>query len=199
MSSVTEMLETNLKSMMSNYYILFLESADLYSLYWGTAINTDVAALATGTTGATVSSHLTKDEFILGLTLTEQLKNMFGNAAVTTGDYLQSTHLIVNGTASISVVVSNGVESMGDRLLALSHSCLNLYRSAKFNLDLYFDNEVGDCVAVMDPQRIMFGSNVTVSDLSTAVTLLQKFVAFMENSAVATNDYASTLSKWALY
>jgi hypothetical protein len=74
--------------------------------------------------------------------------------------------------------------------------CIEIYRQSQNALELYFDNEVGDIVSVLDAQRIVYGSEMTVSDLSSAITLLQQFNNFMGNSAVTTGDYSSTISKW---
>ncbi len=61
---------------------------------------------------------------------------------------------------------------------------------------MYFDNEVGDAITNLDNQRIIYGSEMTKSDLTNAITLLQEFHKMLENTAVTQGDYSSTVSKW---
>lgn len=172
------------------------ECKSIYDSYWKTMANTTVSGLSTDATPATVASKLTKKNYIDAITLSESLNNFFQNAAVTTGDYLQTSVNAKYGNAVLGSAIDVPTESIGDRLKQLCLDCIEIYRQSQNVLDLYFDNEVGDIVAVLDAQRIVYGSEMTVSDLSSAITLLQQFNNFMGNSIVTAGDYSSTISKW---
>lgn len=198
-SNVTTILENNIKSLMGNFAGMYLEAKNIYDFYWDTDVNTIISGLATSATGATVSSKLTKGEFTDMISLSENLYKMFTNSSISATDHLQYVNKAVYGTASIGTITGNNVENLGVRMQALAWQCLNSYNACKTNVALYFDNEVGDVLAVLDNERIVYGSNVTKADLSAAVTLMQDFIDFMEAGAVTQTDYKTTVSKWLLY
>lgn len=196
MQQITVLLQNNIKTIMTSLASMQRECKSIYDSYWKTMANTTVSGLSTDATPATVASKLTKKNYIDAITLSESLNNFFQNAAVTTGDYLQTSVNAKYGNAVLGSAIDVPTESIGDRLKQLCLDCIEIYRQSQNVLDLYFDNEVGDIVAVLDAQRIVYGSEMTVSDLSSAITLLQQFNNFMGNSIVTAGDYSSTISKW---
>lgn len=196
MQQITVLLQNNIKTIMTSLASMQRECKSIYDSYWKTMANTTVSGLSTDATPATVTSKFTKKNYIDAITLSESLNNFFQNAAVTTGDYLQTAVTAKYGNAVLGSAIDVPTESIGDRLKQLCLDCIEIYRQSQNVLDLYFDNEVGDIVAVLDAQRIVYGSEMTVSDLSSAMTLLQQFNNFMSNSIVTAGDYNSTISKW---
>ena len=184
---------------MGNFASMYVDAGDIYNFYWDTDVNVLVGALATGTTGATVNSKLTKTEYTNMMILCENLNKMFTNVSISTTDHLLYINGALYGTSSISTIVGNNVENLGDRLKALAWQCMNVYNACKFNKALYFDNEVGDIVSALDAQRVLPGCSVTQSDMAAAITLMQDFIDFVENAAVTQADYKATVSKWMLY
>jgi|MudIll2142460700_1097286.scaffolds.fasta_scaffold54810_3 hypothetical protein len=197
MQQITVLLQNNIKTVMTSLSNMQRECKSIYDTYWKTMANTTVSGLSTDATPATVTSKLTKKNYIDAITLSENLNKFFQNTLVTTGDYLQTAVNAKYGNAVLGSALDVPTESIGDRLKQLCLDCIEIYRQSQNVLELYFDNEVGDIVAVLDSHRIIYGSEMTVSELSSAITLLQQFNNFMSNSAVTTGDYGATISVWS--
>ncbi len=196
MVQITVLLQNNIKTIMDSFATMQRECKGIYDAYWKTIAHTTVSALSTDNTPATSASRLTKATYILGVTLSEQLNNFFQNSAVTTGDYLGTCTIIRYGNAAAISAIDVPTESIGDRIKQICLNCSEIYIHSQNIIETYFDNEIGDMVAVIDAQRIVYGSEMTASDLSIAITMLQAFNNFMATAAVATADYSSTISKW---
>lgn len=179
---------------------LSLEKANtVYKLYWATTVSTDISGYAGGDS-VTIEGGITKNDLVNGLTIAEQVINFFGNSAVTTADYRANIFKIIyTNKPKTPPVVSNPVEELGKEVMSLVWDLINCYNEAKVIYNLYFKNEVSDIVTAIDAQRIVPGSDLTASDMSAGITLLSNFVSFMDNSAVSTADYQSTLSKLLAY
>lgn len=197
-NNITQILQDELKFSMTALMQAYKESKDIYQVYWETDLNTTIGSLLLGTSPATSSTRLTKQEYLDGITLISNYIDFITGVAVGTVQRSQFCHNIINGTAT-PTNINPLVESVGERMKALSEvfvfHFLNFLRLEK----IYFDNEIGDLVGVIDAQRIVFGSSMTQTDLAAAITMLSEFRDFMNNSAVATANYQTTLSKWELY
>src|SRR4051812_39814021 len=131
MNNVTETLESSIISFANSLYAMNSEVKDLYSYYWGTSVNTLIAALASGTTPATtqVSGALSKTDFMDGITLVTALKDLFNNSAVSTSAYLTNAMILINGNYPAVSAVSQDIENMGLRLKTLGANIIALYKS----------------------------------------------------------------------
>jgi len=192
---VTSNLQTDIKSFMTSCESLINEAPAIYNLYWKSGASSDLSSLADGD-AATVSTKLTKGELTTGLAFVEQLDNFFQNSAVTQSDYLGSLYPIYYGNNEASAVVSTAVEAMGSRLYDLTSMCLELLNQGKTIEAEYNANEISDCVAVWEDERIVYGSEMTKVELSSAITLIQQFMKVLENQAVTAGDYESTVRQW---
>jgi len=192
----TKKVQIDIKTLMEGMLWLKEESRGIYNAYWDTDASTLVPALSTGTTGATVSSNLTKDEYIAGIGFVEDLDDFFSNSAVTQTDYLQTCNKLRYGSASISTEVSNATESLGARLQTLGINCIGYFRSARDILNFYTNNELGDLISSLDSHRVVPGSAMTVDDLNSGITLVEQFKKMINNEVVTTALYEATVAKW---
>lgn len=194
MESITKKLETKILNINGTINLMIAQAQAVYKLYWSSSVATDISGLASGDP-ATIEGGISKGDLLNGLTIAEQLNNFFGNSAVTTGDYLANVNKILYTATPRVTKLSSVVETLASMELALSWNLMNVYNESKVIINLYFKNEVGDIVGVLDAQRLIPGSQMTQADLSSGITMLSNLVAFMENSAVSTADYQATVSK----
>ena len=194
MQQVTVLLQNSIITIAESMMSLQRECADIFDSYWKTDANTTISGLATGTTPATVDSKLTKQDYIDGITFAENLEKFFTNTAVSQADYLQTINKVKYGDATLETQHTVATESLGTRIKQMCLDALEIYKQTLDTTELYFDNEIGDALAVMDSHRIMFGCEMTVSDLSNTITMFQQYQNMIQNSSVSTGDYSATLS-----
>jgi hypothetical protein len=171
------------------------ETKDIGKTYWSTDANTKITA-AGDTDAVTLSTHLIKTEYVSGVTLCEALTNFFGNAAVSTSDYLQSCQKIRYGSAAAPTKLSEATEDLGNRMYQVACNCIEIFKECRVILEIYSNNEIGDMIANLDVQRMIPGSEMTKDQLSSAITLVEQFKKMLNNEAVSTGDYAASLAKW---
>lgn len=201
MQVVTKCLEDNLKQVMQEFHALQYASKDIYDSYWDTDANTQVAAASAGAQ-VLVSPQVKKEDYQNAITLADNVYKFFNNTAVSATDHMQYSNLVIYGTdyaTPISAELSPATAEIGANIVKLATNCMSLLERARSNQNLYFDNEVGDIVSVLDGERIIPGSVVTRNDLNNAITLLQQFENFMTDQTIVTGDYSVTVSKWLLY
>jgi len=197
MQTVTKLLQNNMKTIMNSLKFMEKECKEIYDVYWKTDVNTQIGALVNGTDPATVNTHLTKTEYLGGITYCEDLNDFFQNGAVTTTDYKQSIYRIQYGSAAVLAdELSPATEATGTRIYDLCLNVLEIYKQGKDIINLYYDNEVGDMITSIDSQRIVPGSEMTKDDLASAITLIEEFIGMLDNEAVTQSLYSSTVSKW---
>ena len=195
MEVMTKLLENQIKEVMQSLAWIQPEVADLIKLYWSGDVSSDISALA-GTDPATKSSKLTKDELINGLTLSEQLDKFFTNQAVAQSDYHGVLQDIIYGNDEIITALSVATEAFGDRVKSLAEALRTLFSRCKDLLDLYNDAEISAAVAGISDGTIVFGAEVSKSELISGITLCDQFKKFINNEIVTTGDYGSTVAKW---
>lgn len=192
----TKKIQLDIKNFMTGMIWLKEESKNIYDTYWDTDASTLVPALVSGVSGATVDSHLTKDEFINGITFVEDLGDFFSNSSVSQTDYMQTCNRLKYGSASISTQLSNATEGLGTRLQTLGVNCIGYFEDARNILNFYINNELGDMIASLDAQRIVAGSDMTVSDLSAGITLVEQYKKMINNEVVTQALYEATVAIW---
>ena len=193
--NITSLLQTQIKSFMTSCESLSDEVAAIEDAYFKSGADSDISAL-NASDPVTVSTKLTKTEFTNGITLCQDVSKFFQNTAVSTGDRLSSIYPIYYGNDEASSIISVAVEALGSRMYDVCSNLLTLYNSTKTILGLYFDNEVGDVVAVLESDTIIYGSDMTTSELSSAITMIQEFQDMIANAAVTQADYQDTVEKW---
>jgi hypothetical protein len=196
-SIVTAKLQEDIKQLTSTFELLKQEALQIYNIYWKGGISGDTGF--TGLAGgdpATQAGKLTKDQVTTALTLAELLKKFFDNEAVATGDYMASVQDITHGDAVLVTVISSALEDFGGRALQFATDLLTQYGRSKEIENLYTNGEVSGAVSGISAHTIVFGSEMSKDDLTSAITMIQQFHNFMENAAVTTGDYDATLAKW---
>jgi len=196
MKHTTVLLQNGLKSIMDSFGIMQRECKDISDAYFKSGASATVSALASDTTPATVATKFTKANYTAGITLADNLNKFFQNQAVTTADYLATLDALKYGNATLATQLSVAVEEIGKRIYAMVQDCLSLVTQGRNLVEMYFDNEIGDIVSAFDADRIIPGSEMTRTDLSLAVTMLQEWEKFFTNTAVTQADYSSTVSRW---
>lgn len=197
MNNTSLVVETTITSIAGSLKNVRDESGELYKSYFATGSNTLVDGLSTGGTAATVSSKLTKTEFVNGISMLEQLNNFFGNAAVTQADYVASAINLTNGTTAAGAALSSDVENIGDRLRQMGRDLIEIKKMCDSTLKVYSASELSPAVAALSSTTVVFGCSSTKSKMGSGITLLEQFVKLMTNLAVTTGDYSSTVSQWS--
>lgn len=188
-------MEEKIKNFFVNMEYAWLETQDIYDLHWKTNANTLVSALANDTDPATKTTKLTKSEYSAGVTLCEKMIAFFGNSAVTQSDYLQSIQNILFGDDEITVPLSTGVESVGDRLYSLSEILLAQFKEAKDILEMYNDNGVSTQLSGVSSGDKLGCMSFSKELFSSYITFIEQFKKMINNEIVTTADYRATLSK----
>lgn len=193
---ITQKLQTDIKTATDEWERLRHEALDLYNLYWKTDVNTTISALATGTTPASQQSKLTKQDAINAATLVEDMgTKFFDNVAVTTRDRQADCQKLANGKA-VPTLIDDQVEEFCNRAATLGQDCIDQFKRSDATEDLYNSSEVSGAVSGMSAHTIVFGSEMTKDDLTSAIVLMQQWQNFISNAAVTTGDYKATLVKW---
>jgi len=104
---------------------------------------------------------------------------------------------IIYGDTDGATSVPASAEALGDRLLALSNSCLAMLNACRDALAFYSANEISDMVAVLEPERGIFGSNMTKQLLIDGMTCVENFKKMLNNEVATQGDYNSTIHKWS--
>jgi hypothetical protein len=193
---MTKVLEDKIKELFASFSTLRHESADLYALYWKGSVNTEVGALALASTPAAKDAKLNKGEMQDGVTLAEKMMNFFNNDAVATADHLAMIEKITHGDAVLATAISNDTEAFGTRVVQFATDLLTQYQRCKVAQDIYTTGEIAGALSGMSAQTVLWGSSATKDDVTSAMTLINEFVDFIENAAVTTGDYKATLAKW---
>lgn len=196
MDTTAQRIQEEIKNILLGLGSVKSQAEEAYAKYWGTNANVEIGAVANGTDAVTVSSKLTKSEFLAGITMSEQIKNLFGNAAVTQSAYAATVRQLIHGDTAASAALSGEVESIGDALLSLSSSLNAISARATAVLDDYFKTELSAAVGAISDSRIVFGASVTKALLVSGIILIQQIAKFLGNEAVTTGDYAATLAQW---
>lgn len=193
--NLTLQLEQEIKAFMTQAKTVWLEAEDIYKVYFSAGPSTEIAGLANGDP-VTVSTKLTKLELVNGITLCEELKDFFTNAAVTQADYVATIQNILFGNNQASSVISVAVEALGTRLYSLCGTALALFKKAKALLDLYTDAEISAAVGAISSSTVVFGATATKSVYTSGVIVVEQFKKMLNNEAVTTGDYSAILALW---
>lgn len=193
---ITKMIQIDMKAMMVDCCCLACEAGDIVKAYWSTEAQSTVSGLSNDTDPATYETALTKAEYLAGITMAEELEDMFLNEAVTTGDYAATSNKLIYGSAETPVKLNEATEEIGKRLKAFAENLFKTLGYARKILQVYSANEVGDMIADLDAHRKIPGSNMVQYELNAGITFAEQFKKFMSNEAVTQGDYASIVSLW---
>lgn len=198
MNTVTIDLENAFKSFATNLNWVMNEAKDIHTTYFATDASTLINALATSGTGASLDTKLTKAQYTNGIGFLEQLNNFFGNAAVTQGDYMNTLQNLIYGNAASPAKVSDAAESLANRMKVLAASCVSHFLSAKDLLGIFNNSELAEVIANISGARIVYGANMSVTQMTAGITLVEQYKKLINNEVVATGDYGVTIAQWKM-
>lgn len=189
-------LQNDVKNIIDLFFAMRNESLDLFNLYWKGGVNGEITGLASGDP-ACQTARLTKAQLQSGLVLVDQLANyFFDNGSVTTGDYMATCQVTLYGDAT-PTLLSVPVEGYADRLVTFARSCINLYNFCR-NAELFYGAALFDIVdALPDGEDVVPGSDMTKNQILAAISLLQQYQKFLQNQAVTSGYYRTTLGQWS--
>jgi hypothetical protein len=194
-SKVTQDLQDNLKEICSTFDTLRNEAKDIYNLFWKGSVNADITLLSSGN-ACCQEAKLTKAQVQLAATLVEQMGNFWDNAAVAQADYLATIQSLLHGDAVLATPISSDLEAFGNRAKQFAQDLLTQYNRTRLAVNHYNNTEISAAVGAMSAHTVVFGADMTKDDLTSAVTMLNEYLDFCQNAAVAQADYKATLGKW---
>lgn len=196
MNNIALNLEGSIKAFAENLSWMQREVADIYKAYFATDATTLVGALATGASGASLASKLTKSQYQAGITFVEQMTRFFGNQSITTADYLGTIEAILYGNAASPARLSDAAEDIADRMKVACGLCLGYFNSAKDILDTYSNSELSVLVSGLAGSRIIYGANMNATQLGQGITLIEQYKKLINNEAVSTGSYGTNVAIW---
>jgi len=196
MNNVTQQLEDLITAFAGSLYSMNTEVNDIVKAYFATTASSLINGLATSSTPATVQTGLSKGQYVNGITLLQNLQNFFGNAAVSTGDYLGTAETLINGSNNATTQLSNDVESLGLRIKAVSQNLIQLYKDGTNINKVYNASGLSGFLGSVSASTIVYGCSTTQSKFIGGIVLVQQLLNFLGNSAVSTGDYYTTVANW---
>lgn len=196
MNNATSNLETSIIEISQSLAFISSECADIGKYYFDSGASTLISALAENDTPATVSSALTKGEFVAGITLIQQLANFFGNSAVTQADYQSSSDNLMNGSNPANTALSQDVENIGNRLKVIGVNLRTIRNQAAAAVKLYSSCELSGIIGSLSSSLVLYGCSTTQAKMLSGIVLCQQVIKLMNNEVVTTGDYQSTVSNW---
>lgn len=196
---VTAKLQQDIKLIMEAFVVLRNDALDLYNLYWKGGVSSEVSSLPNPSDPASYNARLTKAQLGSGLTLVDQMGNIFfENGSVTTGDYLATCETSLYGNAT-PTLVSVAVEGYANRLVQFARDCITQYNRCRNAETFYGASKIYDAVNAIDSETVVMGADMTKSELLAAITVIHQFQLFLQNSAVTAGYYRTTLAQWGRF
>ena len=192
---ITSVLQKQIKDIMNALCVMYPEAKDIHAAYFVTDATTQITAAGTGDP-VTVESNLTKEEYIACITFMENLKNFFENSSVYQSNYLDTINDVIYGDAVLATQLGEATEQLGTRMKDVCTNALEVYKWCCKAYNIYVENEISAAISGMSSGSVVFGSGMIVSELTSAMTLIQQFQNMINNSAVTTGNYKATLAKW---
>lgn len=199
MYEVPKLLQVSIKEVVESMITIKEEVRDIVKAYWSTDANTLVSALENASDAATLSTKLTKSNYINAVTIVSELNDFFSNADVTQADHIQNCHLIKYSSAVTPTKLSESTEMIGERMLQVVLDCLEIFKKCNNILKIYTSEQMDVVVSGWDAQRMIPSSSMSTSCLSSGIVLIEQFKKMFNNEVVTTADYASTLALWARF
>ena len=189
-------VERGMQSEAVQFVSIHDEVDDIVKSYFATSASSLVGAAATDGTAVTVGSKLTKLKFINGITMAQQLQNLFTNQAVTTGDYMATSVNLINGSDAAGQALSQDVEVIGTRLVALGNTMILAKKNCQALLNAYNSSELAAALTQTSLPTIVFGCSSSKQKFVDGMNLCNQITNFMNNSAVTQGDWMAVVTKW---
>ena len=194
-NSVSLNVERSMVSISIDLVKMKQDSDDIVKQYFSTTASSLVGAAASGD-AVTVGSKLTKAKFVAGITVAQQIQNLFTNQAVGTNDYLASAVNLIDGTTAAAQPLSQDVEVIGTNLVSLGAKSIDINKRCQSVLSTYNSSELAAALVPVSLTTIVFGADTTKQLFVDGMNLCQQINNFYGNSAVTQGDWNSVLAKW---
>lgn len=199
MNNVSSVVESQFKTLSSQFLSLMQQSANIYKAYTATDVSTLVGALANNNTPATVSTALNKYQYTAGITFCVQLANFFNGASVTSADYYGISEGLTNGDTPAGSPLSAAVELIGSQLFQLGQNALTFYAGAVIANGAYNQNGLAQTVTALvgtNSGIVVPGCSSSCGDMANAITMVLQFLNLMTNQSVFASNYFNTCIQW---
>lgn len=195
MNTVTSQLQQGIYSLCVSLKSAFSDCKRIQKVYFATDAQSKVSALILG--GTASNEHpLSKSDFISGITLAEQITKFFNNESLSQADYLETVLKVNAGEKSSGSVLSNNVEWIANTLKKVTETLLSANYTGQALIDLYNDSELSTAVASLSDETIVYGSEMSVAELKSGITMLSNLITHLNNGSATQGDYQATLEKW---
>lgn len=195
MNNVTNTIEQGIIGVCGQLASINEEAIDIVKAYFSTNASTLIGA-AGSNDAVTVSSALTKAKFVAGITLCQAIQNLVGGQVVSTDDYMSSAQNLLHGSNVAAAVLSNDVESIGNRLVSLAGTIIQMTKTAKGILNAYNSSQLSAALAALSGDPSIYGCSTPKTKFLNGVNLVQQISNLMSAQSVAQGDYLSTIEQW---
>jgi len=192
MNNSPQVIQEKAKAIMQGFCYILSQAMESYERYWGTSANTDIASLG-DTDPVTVSSKLTKAEFVAGITLAEAITKFVSNQEVTNAQYINTARKLTLGDNPRESVLTQEVESIGDKLMIMGSNIIEIRQQGMEVLNMYNATEMAAACAVMSDTTVFFGSSLTTSHIIAGMNMVDQFLKLCDGNSPAQGDYMSIL------
>lgn len=193
-----EVYEQQLIDFLNKMEYLSTEASDIYNSYFDTDasdVTVGVPSLLLNSDAATVQSKINKSQYLNGITLVNQVVNFFSNSAVAQGDYIDTVRELMYGNTARGSVLTIASEEIGNRLSSLATNLLGYFQNAQKILGMYNSDIVSSVAGALSDSDVMPGMSITKKNLVDFTVLTEQFKKLLNNEAVTTGDYQSTVDK----
>lgn len=194
-NNVSQNVESNMKNIAGELSIVKQSADEIAKAYFSTSASSLVGA-AGSSDAVTVSSKLTKTNYINGVTLAQELQKLFTNQDVTEGDYLSSAHNMVNGSTAAAQALSQDVEVIGNNIVLLAKKMIELRKSCQTTLAWYNSSDLASALVPVSLNTIVFGCSTTKQKFVDGMNMCQQVMNLMDNAAVTQGDWMAIVVKW---
>lgn len=194
-NNVSLNLQRSMVSLATDLQNIKSDVDEIVKAYFSTTASSLVGA-AGANDSVTVAAKLTKTKFINGITMAQQLQNLFTNSAVSQNDYAVTAHNLINGSDGAQAVLSQDVEVIGNKLVLLGTKSISMLKSCKTILSAYNSSELAAALVPVGLSTVVYGADATKQLFVDGMNLCQQITNFYGNVAVTQGDWLSIVSKW---
>lgn len=192
-------LQNDIKAIMDAFVHLRDEGLDIFNLYWKGSVSSDISALS-GSDIVSYSSHITKDQLSSGLTLADQLGNVFfENGSVLEGDYMATCQVVQYGGSGAPTLRTPAIEGCASKMYDYVRACVAQYNRCRNAENFYGAVLYTSISGLATGATVVPDADMTKDEALGAITLIHQFQLFIENATVTDGFYRTTLGLWSRF
>jgi hypothetical protein len=196
--NLTLELQVYLVSVGNSLCNMLFESIDMVNTYWKTDVSTVLGALESGDCVG-VNARITKAQMLSGLSLCEQFSNLFMNGDVAQADYSATCQALKYGNGTLENPRSVATENLADRMKQFGTDVIEIHKMAMYLSAYYSENQIQTVCDVLDAHRVVFGCEMTKTDLCGSMNMLAQLQKFVSNQAPTKGNYVAILQALKRY